>query len=445
MMFNSVDLMAMRTWGLPGPFPQRQFSPVARSRFRLPSDDLLLGIGNGRSYGDVGINAGHTVVKAAGLDRYIAFDAETGIIECEAGMLLDEIIRDFLPQGWFLSVVPGTRFVSVGGAIANDVHGKNHHAAGAFGNQVESLTLLRSDEPTPRVCSREQSAELFRATIGGLGLTGFIVSARLQLRRVETGWMRVTTRKFGSLDQFFDLNGWAEARFPYTVAWIDCLSARGRKVRGVYMAGDHASGEMIGSRTLFPPAPPAHSVWLTPPFSLINGASLRAFNLLYYARAADRDHRLQNFFTFFWPLDALLDWNRIYGPQGFYQYQCVLPPAVASDAAAEILTTISRSGQGSFLAVLKTFGQQAPEGLLSFPRPGLTIALDFPNLGERTLAQFRLLDRIVLAAKGAIYPAKDAAMPPELFAAGYPNISKFLRHKDPNFSSSLWRRLMETS
>jgi FAD/FMN-containing dehydrogenase len=418
---------------------------MARSRISLPSDDLLLGIGNGRSYGDVGINAGHTVIHAAGLDRYIAFDSESGLLECEAGMLLDEIVRDFLPQGWFLPVVPGTRFVSVGGAIANDVHGKNHHVAGTFGNQVESLILLRSDETAPRICSRDLSPELFRATIGGLGLTGFIVSARLRLRRLETGWMTVTTRRFGSLDEFFTLNEWAEARFPYTVAWIDCLSARNRKIRGVYMAGDHAARALIGNRELFTAAPRAHSVWLTPPFSLINRASLMAFNAFYYARAVNQDHQLQNIYNFFWPLDALLDWNRVYGPRGFYQYQCVLPPSAASDAASEILAAISRSGQGSFLAVLKTFGHHAPDGLLSFPRPGLTIALDFPNLGERTRKLFRILDQIVYEVGGAIYPAKDAVMTPELFASGHPQVAEFLRYKDQRFSSSLWRRLMETS
>lgn len=440
----SARVMTLRSWGLPGPFQQKQVSPSVRSRIRLPNDDLLLGIGNGRSYGDVGINAGHTVVRAAGLDRYIDFDSESGILECEAGMLLEEIVRDFLPRGWFLPVVPGTRFVSVGGAIANDVHGKNHHVAGTFGNQVESLSLLRSDATAPRVCSREQAPELFRATIGGLGLTGFIVSARLRLRRIETGWMTVTTRRFRSLDEFFTLNEWAEARFPYTVAWIDCLSARDRRIRGVYMAGDHASGALIGGRQPFPAAPRAHAVCLTPPFSLVNGASLRAFNALYYARAADQDDLLQSVYSFFWPLDALLEWNRIYGPRGFYQYQCVLPLAVASEAAAEILAAISGSGQGSFLAVLKTFGRMAPDGLLSFPRPGLTIALDFPNLGERTLELFAALDRVVAEAKGALYPAKDAAMAPGLFASGYPHLSEFLSYKDQGFSSSLWRRLMET-
>jgi FAD/FMN-containing dehydrogenase len=423
--------------------------PVSRAALKLPLTDSLLVAGNGRSYGDVGLNTGHALLLTRGLDRYIGFDEHTGVLECEAGVLLADIIRDFLPRGWFMPVVPGTRYVSVGGAIANDVHGKNHHAAGSFGDQVESLELLRSDS-TLTTCSRTQNADLFAATIAGLGLTGMIVSARLKLRRVETGWVQVTSRRFHTLAEFFELNTWAEAKFDYTVAWIDCLSARARadgslSLRGVYLAGAHAPRSAISGSTLaFPPEPKAKTVPFTPPVSLINAVSLRAFNAAYWAKSSNATDTLQTVYQYFWPLDALLEWNRIYGKRGFFQYQCVLPHEASSAAIAEVLSHISRSGQGSFLAVLKTFGNRKAPGLLSFARPGVTLALDFPHLGERTLALFRELDAIVLAAGGALYPAKDATMSPELFRAGYPALNEFQQFVDPKFSSAFWRRLAAT-
>lgn len=441
---------AIRSWGLPGPFEHSVSVPLSRASLKLPNADSLLVAGNGRSYGDVGLNTGHVLLLTRGLDRYIGFDETTGLLECEAGVLLADIIRDFLPRGWFLPVVPGTRYVSVGGAIANDVHGKNHHAAGSFGDHVESLDLLRSDG-TLTTCSRTQNAALFTATIAGLGLTGMIVSARLRLRRVETGWVQVTSQRFHTLAEFLELNTWAEAKFEYTVAWIDCLSAQARgngklNLRGVYLAGAHAPRSAISDATpTFPPEPKVKTVPLTPPFSLINAVSLRAFNAAYWAKSSNATAALQSVYQYFWPLDALLEWNRIYGKRGFFQYQCVLPHEASSAAIADVLSHISQSGQGSFLAVLKTFGNRKAPGLLSFARPGVTLALDFPHLGERTLALFRELDAIVLAAGGALYPAKDATMSPALFRAGFPALDEFKKFVDPAFSSTFWRRLAADS
>ena len=394
-------------------------------------DGSLLACGNGRSYGDVGLNPGGTLLKMRGLDRFMAFDAETGVIVCEAGVLLADILDLVVPRGWFLAVTPGTRFVTVGGAIANDVHGKNHHAAGSFGDHLLSFELLRSDGAR-LACSRQENPEWFAATVGGLGLTGAITQATIRLRRIGGTAMAVRNWRYTGLDEFFALNAEAEKRHEYTVAWIDCLA---KTPRGVLMAGDHAEGDAPGPRG-------AKRVPLTPPFSLINGLSLAAFNAAYYGRPWPAETR-QHYLPYFYPLDAIHDWNRIYGKPGFYQYQCAVPPASARAAIGEMLDAIAASGQGSFLAVLKNFGDRPAPGLLSFPMPGTTLALDFPNHGAPTLALFERLDAIVRAAGGRLYAAKDARMSGDFFRAAYPRWQDFLRFVDPKFSSGFWRRVME--
>ena len=396
-----------------------------------PCDGTLLAYGNGRSYGDVGLNPGGTLLKLRGLDRFIAFDAETGALTCEAGVLLADILDLVVPRGWFLAVTPGTRFVTVGGAIANDVHGKNHHAAGSFGDHLLSCELLRSDGAR-LTCSREENADWFAATIGGLGLTGVVTQATIRLRRIRGTAMAVRNTRFTGLDEFFARNAEAEKAHEYAVAWIDCLA---QTPRGVLMAGDHAEGELPAPRG-------AKRVPLTPPFSLINGLSLRAFNAGYYGKPWPAEAR-QHYLPYFYPLDAIHDWNRIYGKPGFYQYQCAVPPASARAAIGEMLDTIAASGQGSFLAVLKNFGARPAPGLLSFPMPGTTLALDFPNHGAPTLALFARLDAIVRAAGGRLYAAKDARMSGDFFRAAYPQWQDFSRFVDPKFSSGFWRRVME--
>ncbi len=396
-----------------------------------PCDGTLLAYGNGRSYGDVGLNPGGTLLKLRGLDRFIAFDAETGVLTCEAGVLLADILDLVVPRGWFLAVTPGTRFVTVGGAIANDVHGKNHHAAGSFGDHVLSLELLRSDG-SRLTCSREANPDWFAATIGGLGLTGVVTQATIRLRRIRGTAMAVRNTRFTGLDEFFARNAEAEKAHEYAVAWIDCLA---QTPRGVLMAGDHAEGDLPVPRG-------AKRVPLTPPFSLINGLSLRAFNAAYYGKPWPAETR-QHYLPYFYPLDAIHDWNRIYGKPGFYQYQCAVPPASARASIGEMLDTIAASGQGSFLAVLKNFGARPAPGLLSFPMPGTTLALDFPNHGAPTLALFARLDAIVRAAGGRLYAAKDARMSGDFFRAAYPQWQDFSRFVDPKFSSGFWRRVME--
>jgi FAD/FMN-containing dehydrogenase len=431
-----------RTFASWGRYPQvaageQRLLEVRDRQSPLPAPaGSVLPYGNGRSYGDSCLNPGGTLLHARGLDRFVRFDARTGELECEAGMLLGEILALSVPRGWFLPVTPGTRLVTVGGAIANDVHGKNHASAGSFGDHVLQLELLRSDGSRV-ACSPSHEARLFRATVGGLGLTGLVTRATLQLRRIHGAGMEIETRRFGRLADFFALST-DTAGSEYRVAWVDCLARGAAMGRGVSTHGGHATAGLPETRA--PRAWP--SVPATPPFSLVNSASLRAFNTVYYRRAPAQPRRsVIHYRPFFYPLDGIGDWNRLYGPRGFLQYQCVVPPASAEAATAEILDRIAASGQGSFLVVLKQFGDRVGRGMLSFPRPGTTLAMDFPFRGPATLALLESLDRVVMAAGGAVYPAKDARMSPEMFAASFPALSAFGEHIDPRFSSGFWRRV----
>ena len=429
------------SWGRWPRHTHAQCVPV-QDRFRVPDfgdGTTFLPWGNGRSYGDSCQNADGRLLLTQGIDRFIAFDADRGVLECEAGVQLADIIELVLPKGWFVPVTPGTRFVTVGGAIANDVHGKNHHRAGSFGHHVLGFELLRSDGSIRWCEPAGEQAEWFAATVGGLGLTGLIRRARLQLRRVPGPWLAGQSHRFGNLAEFFALSRESDREYEYTVSWLDC-TARGHSLgRGVFMRGNHAAieGPLPRERTLRVP--------FTPPISLINRVSLRAFNRLYYARSsAECANATWHYLPFFYPLDAVLEWNRVYGPRGFFQYQCAVPPESAPDALTEMIETIARSGSGSFLAVLKMFGDQPSTGMLSFPRPGATLALDFPNQGEATLRLLGRLDQITCAAGGAVYPAKDARMSALAFQQYFPRWQEFSAYVDPRFSSSFWRRVTES-
>lgn len=412
------------------------YVPLRLRSDRLPEPGAngMLPFGNGRSYGDVCLNENGTLLLTREIDRFIAFDPKCGRLKCESGVLLDDIIDLVVFWGWFLPVVPGTRMVTVGGAIANDVHGKNHHAAGSFGDYVKSIELRRSSGEYLSL-TRADTPALFAATVGGLGLTGLICSAELQLQPIKNAFMSVQYTRFDDLEAFYAVNSEAEKNFSYTVAWIDCLgSSRGR---GINMAARHAS--VIEEPYCF-----RQRRWrmvIDPPFSLVRRCSLKAFNTLYYRRPLPSGEVLSHYHPYFFPLDSLLDWNRIYGRSGFYQYQCVLPPETGREGIRRLLERIAVSGQGSFLAVLKTFGNKTPSGMLSFARPGITLAMDFPNRKERTLSLFKSLDAVVAEAGGALYPAKDARMPASMFKHSFPRWEEFAQHVDPAFSSSFWRRV----
>lgn len=391
--------------------------------------------GMGRSYGDVCLNPGGTLWMTAGLDHLIAFDDASGRLVCEAGVLLRDIQRLAIARGWILPVTPGTQMVTVGGAIANDVHGKNHHVLGTFGDHVLGLTLVRTDGQVLR-CGPHENAPWFAATVGGLGLTGVIAEAEIQLRRVAGPWLDTETIPYASLGEFFRLADDSEAHWEHTVSWIDCLA--GGQGRGLFMRGNPVDA---GPRPL--PGGRSRTMPVVPPVSLVNRLSLRPFNLAYYhLKKWQAGRAIAHYESFFYPLDNLLEWNRMYGPRGFYQYQSVVPRAVGPDAVRDMLEAIARSGEGSFLAVLKTFGDRQPVGMLSFAQPGVTLALDFPNRGERTHRLLASLDAIVQQAGGRIYAAKDARMPRTLFEAGYPRLSEFQPYRDPGISSGFSRRLM---
>jgi L-gulonolactone oxidase len=346
------------------------------------------------------------------------------------------LIELALPYGWFPPVLPGTRFVTLGGAIANDVHGKNHHRTGTFGRHVRRLGLLRTDGSVHDLGPGDAGG-LFAATVGGLGLTGVIAWAELQLARVAGAWLDTEDIAFSGLDGFFTLAEASEASHAYTVAWIDCLATGKSLGRGIFSRANPASDPDR--------APPRRRRLAAPadaPAGLLNPLTLRAFNTAYFhLKAAGAGGRKAHYDTFFFPLDAIGDWNRVYGRRGFFQHQCVLPEAAARPAVRELVSQIARVGQGSFLAVLKTFGAVASPGLLSFPMKGATLALDFPNRGDDTLKLLARLDDVVLEAGGRLYPAKDGRISAAMFQAGYPALGEFVRHLDPGLSSAFWRRV----
>ncbi|MDR6095855.1 FAD-binding oxidoreductase [Stenotrophomonas sp. SORGH_AS_0321] len=435
-----MTAQAGQSWGR---YPRASHTRIAlddRTVVLPASDGSLLPHGSGRSYGDSCLNPGGTLLMTRSLDRFIDFDASSGVIRCEAGVTLAEIIALVLPAGWFLPVTPGTRHATVGGAIGNDVHGKNHHRAGTFGHHVRRLELLRSDG-NRLVLDANDASGLFGATLGGLGLTGLITWTELQLRRVPGPWIETESIRFDHLDDFFALSKESGADFEYTVAWIDCLANGKQLGRGHFLRGDHAPGD---AQAATPSSSPRRSIPFVPPVSLVNGLTLRPFNTMYYWRQPARRRRhVSHYQSYFYPLDGINHWNRMYGPRGFLQHQCVLPPVVARDAIAELLTEISRSGRGSFLAVLKEFGTRPSPGLLSFPRPGTTLALDFPNDGPEVFLMLDRLDQIVAEAGGAVYAAKDARMSGTLFRQAYPEWERFAQYIDPRFSSGFWRRVTE--
>ena len=429
--------MSVRSWGN---YPRVEHAAVVPLAWRhlplpQPAGSMLPG-GLARSYGDSCLNEGGTLLATRGLNRLVAFDRETGVLRCEAGVSLAEILDFAVPLGWFPPVLPGTAFVTVGGAIANDVHGKNHHVAGTFGHHLRRFELLRSSGERLE-CSADENAGLFRATIGGLGLTGLVTWAEIQLVRVPSAWFDVETVRMDDLDHFFALSGESAASHEYTVAWIDALASGSGTGRGLFMRANFAP---FGG----PRVPPRRG--LPVPFDFpgvaLNRGSIGAFNALYLARGSKRwVEKREPYGRYLFPLDGIAGWNRMYGKRGFFQHQSVVPGADAPTHLRAMLGAIAQSGEASFLTVLKVFGDREPAGLMSFARPGVTLALDFPMRGARTLELLERLDAIVREAGGAIYPAKDARMSPATFLASFPRRDEFARHIDPAFSSSFWRRV----
>ena len=407
--------------------------------------------GLGRSYGDAALNRGNAVILGERFDHMLDLDPETGVLHCEASVSLAAIIDHLLPRGFFFPVTPGSKYITIGGAIAADVHGKNHHRSGSMSAWLLDLRLLTASGEVLE-CSRESHADVFWATVGGMGLTGIILDARLQLQPVQTAYMRADYERAANVDAVLTRMDETDHDYAYSVAWIDCL-ARGRSLgRSVLLRANHAQLDDLPERWRSQP----HRVprrWeptvpVVLPNFVLNPLSMRMFNSLYY-----QGHRARRFVTdcsrYFYPLDSLHHWNRVFGPRGVIQYQALLPPESTREGMIELLEVIAKAGMGSFLAVLKSMGE-ASGGILSFPRPGKTLSLDIPYVGPELLSLLEKLDRIVLRHGGRVYLAKDSCLQPEVFAEMYPSLPQFQAIKarlDPNqrFSSSLARRLAITA
>ena len=402
-----------------GGFPRvqkeiRSADSAEKIRAFVEEGNTVIARGNGRCYGDASL--GERIFSTKRLNKFISFDRLNGIIECESGVLLSDILDVAVPQGYFLGVTPGTKFVSVGGAIASDVHGKNHHAEGCFSEFVHSFRLMGADGKILE-CSRDHNSELFWATIGGMGLTGIITSARLQLKNIESAYIRQESIKANNLDEIFQLFEDSK-NWTYTVAWIDCLQKGNNLGRSIMLRGEHALRDELPLRQQQNPLQVKNKSLPSVPFYfpgfVLNNLTVKFFNALYYGRqSAKMKQSITDYNSFFYPLDAVPHWNKIYGKKGFIQYQMVLPMEHSRDGMREILETIAASGNGSFLAVLKLFGEANPQAYNSFPFRGYTLALDF-KVNKSLPSLVRKLDAIVEKYNGRIYLTKDAMSDPKL-------------------------------
>jgi len=413
-----------------------------------PSDVSVIARGQGRSYGDAALNQTGRVLLTERINRILELDVEQGILRAEAGTTLAEILPVIVPKGWFLPVTPGTKFVSLGGCVASDVHGKNHHHDGAFGDHIVSLELILADGKHV-TCSASEQPELFWATVGGMGLTGIIGEVTIKLLPITSAYMKVQNQAADNLEQLFELLSDAERDDRYSVAWIDCLASGDNLGRGVAMFGHHADADHLPPRLGEPlTAKPSHHRSM--PFDLpgwaLNQKTIGMFNNFYFKReGGKRKAFLTGYEAYFYPLDNLTAWNRLYGKGGFVQYQCVIPDANAFEGIKELLEAISDTKRASFLAVLKRFGAQG-SGMLSFPMAGYTLALDLPIRDEGLFNLLNRLDEIVLRHGGRVYLAKDARMSADSFQAMYPRYEEFMsvKHRvdpDNRFSSSMSLRL----
>lgn len=417
----------------------------ARSLLADRGGQPVLAHGMGRSYGDAALLGSGRTLLTRGLDGVGPFDPETGWLECEAGVTLSELLERFVPQGFFPPVLPGTQFVTVGGAIGCNIHGKNHHVDGCFGDHVRAIDLLVASGEVVR-CSREQHPELFRATIGGMGLTGVILNVELQLYPIASPAIDVETVRVENLDHFFEESA-KSSEFTHVVSWIDTVKSGSAMGRGVMMRGRHAdAGASFDAGAVDRLASAIGKLASGKQFHsnhLLNSVTVKAFNKLYFSKERKGTHRSTTHYRpFFFPLDAVADWNYIYGPRGFLQYQLVVPSRDAVRAALDMVTS---SGQYSFLSVIKEFGDR-DHGGLSFPCEGITLAMDFPNTGKKLLDLFDRLDDLVLEAGGRVYMGKDARLPRAKMRAMYPEWEawKAVRDEwDPDgvFQSDLGRRL----
>ncbi len=430
-------------WGrtMPSVATLRTVSSEEEIAAAIAASHAIIARGLGRSYGDPAQVSGGTVLRSQMSD--VGPIDEEGVLQVGAGASLDQLLAECIPQGWFLPVTPGTRQVTIGGAIAADVHGKNHHVDGSFARHVLAMRIVT---PTGvATISPEEDGELFWATMGGLGLTGVVASITLKLLKIDTDQVVVDTQRFANLDEVMSEMTEGDADYRYSVAWVDCMTRGANLGRAVLTRGDHARASDVDSVSLRAPTAARLKVPFDAPSGLLNPWTIRAFNEAWF-RSSPRHQvaKLESFSSFFHPLDGVGDWNRLYGRRGFVQYQFCVPEG-SGDTVRRAIEHLASSGLASFLAVLKRFGPSSP-GPLSFPMPGWTLALDLP-VGPATLPQvLDDLDELVLSADGRIYLAKDARLSPEKIRAMYPRLDEFREVKnrvDPEhkLTSDLARRL----
>lgn len=419
-----------------------------RKKLEEPGD--VIAFGNGRSYGDASLQ--NKILLTRRFNKFLSFNAETGELCCQAGVLLSEILDVFVSRGWFLPVTPGTKLITVGGAIAADVHGKNHHVDGSFGQHILSMDIMRNDGSII-TCTPAENADFFNVTVGGMGLSGIILNATFRLRHIETAYIREEMVRAENLNEIMDgfeaSNDWT-----YSVAWIDCLAKGDRMGRSILMRGEHATqNDLVEQMHKDAPLKLKKGLNLGIPVNFpsfaLNPLSMKAFNFAYYNKTRPGTHQhILNYNSFFYPLDAISNWNRIYGKRGFTQYQFVIPKEAGREGMRAILKRITESGLGSFLAVLKLFGEQ--ESFMSFPMAGYTLALDFP-ISVSAMALFKELDAMVADYGGRLYLAKDSRMDAAMFEKTYPNADEFrqaismLNDGETKFSSLQSQRIGITS
>jgi FAD/FMN-containing dehydrogenase len=425
-----------------GLIDRRRRSVVSLERTReiftgsTPVQGSFLAFGNGKSYGDTCHNDRGMLVDMRDSEELVAFDPATGLLSAQAGIQLSKIIAIGAEHGYFLPVTPGTRFVTLGGAIANDVHGKNHHHRGTFGCHVERFSLLRSDGSITE-CFPGTHAPLFNATIGGLGLTGIILEATIRLMKVGSLDVIERVQPFASLEEYFDLAPLVDENNEYSVAWVDQLAAGSQSGRGILLSGNHADNGnfVVGSKSSRLGVP------FGLPVSALNYPSLKLFNAAYYnLKRRKRQPHLSSYENFFYPLDQVANWNRLYGRSGLFQHQSIIPEDAARAVIPQMLKATRDAGQSSFLTVLKRFGDVISPGILSFPRAGYTLTVDFPNRGFGTFALLAKLDQMTITGGGRVNPYKDQRMSAETFMAGFPRWPDLESWRDPAVNSNFWRR-----
>ncbi len=416
------------------------FSNIKELGELLKNNEECIPRGMGRCYGDSALSS--SIISTLKFNRFLEFDEEKGTLCCESGVTLEEILDIIVPKGWFFAVTPGTKEITVGGAIGSDVHGKNHHKSGAFSSHLLSMRIMLSDGGVVS-CSPEINSELFHATCGGMGLTGIVIEAVIKLKKIESVFIKETSIRASCLEEIMNHIEDSE-HCSYSVAWIDCLSkgkslGRSHLILGEFATAAEARKKVKNKNPLLLPQKRKLGVPSFFPGFLLNFLTIKLFNLLFYHKHVPKTkNRLVTYDSFFYPLDCIRNWNRLYGKKGFTQYQMVLPIEQSREGFTKILTLIAQNKIGAFLSILKTFGEQ--DGVLSFPQRGYTLTLDIP-ISQKAFNFMDRLDKVVLDFGGRLYLTKDVRMKKDMFRQSYTNSEKFIQYKHEIDKNNLFQSL----